>query len=629
MSRRILGLAGVLVGSALLTGPGHLQQAPAVSVGEARIPWVGEPPPNAYGGVVAARPGGGLVYAFGHTVMRQIGVRWHQEVFPPTLQFQDVVFSSAGHGLLYAVADSASGALRQLVYTTQNGGATWRPLGSHTVMSEAGLRQHVVWTEQGYAGAASLAWAPEPLTGSIPAVVSTNGIQWHPLQGTPTDLAVTGAAAHAGQWWLAGQVKQGGLLGYLTGTTWHSVLATPAPLSDVAFDGSYGIAVGGNPWMKFLPLGTATQVTYVTHDGGRHWALVNRAVHAPASFSQIFLANQRDAFAAAGQVTMGANGPGYQVLYHTVDGGRHWTRVLTGNFGSVAVTSSQVVSVASARGVLWQSRDGGASWHVITPALVQDTWVGASTTQAKDVFLQVNTGFSSLLLKTTNGGRSWGTIRNLGQDTPVGWFAPSSGVLETGNGKLVAVNGRRTSIVPQPSGVQVLLDAQFSSPQDGWILAGNPNGSSLYKTVDGGRHWQEVSLPLGDAFQVAAAGNRVALVGENSDVAVSRDGGRHWRTQFLHQPAAIFSAAAFAGRGPLWVFGTRGDTNQAMVWQWNGAQLVAHTAGQSAQSAAFGVGGVGWAVAEGQALYRSTTGGRSWQYFPVRFSHPIAWAISP
>ncbi len=629
MFRRFFGWVGVLAGSALLTGAGHPQRPTAVAAAETRgasavrIPWAGDPPADAYGGVLAVRPGGGLVYAFGHMVMRRTSAGWGREVFPSSVQLQDLVFSSAHHGLAYAVTDSPSGAVRQLVYATQNGGATWRPLGSHTFMAEPGLRPQVLWAKQGYAGTASLAWAPQPLIGSIPSVVSTNGIQWHPLQGTPTGLAVTGAAAHAGQWWLAGQVKQGGLVGYMAGTHWHTALATPVPLSDLAFDGSYGIAVGGKPWMKFLPLGTASQVTYVTRDGGRRWSLANGTVHAPASFSQVFLVNPRQAYAAAGQVTMGANGPGYQALYHTVDAGRHWAKVLSGNFGSVAVGAPGTVSVASATGVVWQTRDGGVRWQVITPALVQDTWVGASPTQADEAFLQVNTGFSSLLLETTDGGRFWKTIRDLGQDTPVGWFGASRGVLETANGQLVAVRGRTTSRIPQPHGVQVLLAVQFSSLQEGWLLSGNPNGSRLYQTVDGGRHWQQVSLPLGNAFQVAVAGSRVALLGEGSDVAVSTDGGRHWRTQFLHQPAAIFSTAAFAGGGTLWVYGTRGDTNQPMAWRWNGARLVGHPAGQSAQSAAFGAGGADWAVSQGQALYRSTNGGWSWQYFPVRFARPI------
>jgi hypothetical protein len=71
------------------------------------------------------------------------------------------------------------------------------------------------------------------------------------------------------------------------------------------------------------------------------------------------------------------------------------------------------------------------------------------------------------------------------------------------------------------------------------------------------------------------------------------------------------------------VFGTRGGNNQPMVWQWNGTRLKAKTAGQSAQSASFGGAGTGWAVTFGQSLYRSANGGRSWQYFPVRFAYPI------
>lgn len=624
MSKRILGVALALLGAAFLMGTGWLFGSLPVSAAQVGVPWVGNAPPGAYGGVLAQRPGGALIYAFGHTVMRQTKQGWHLESFPPSLQFQALVFSSMGRGILYGLATSPRGASRQVLYATRNGGISWRPLGAHPVSPEQGWRQQMRWTSLGYGAAASLAWAPEPLTGSVAAMVSKNGIRWQALPGEPKDLAVTGIAAQSGHWWLAGQTKQGGLLGYLDGTHWHSVLKTSVPLSDVAFDGSYGIALGGKPWMKFLPMGTATQVTYVTHDKGRHWTLVDRTVHAPASFSQIFLVNQREAFAAAGQVTMGANGPGYQRLYRTVDGGHHWTPVLTGNFGSVTVSSANTVSVAAATGVLWQTQNAGKSWRVITPNLVQDNWVDASPAHSNETFLQVNTGFSALLLESTNSGRSWTTLRGLGQATPVGWFGASDGVLETGDGQLLAVKGEATTAIPLPHGVQVLLDAQFSSISEGWILCSDaPGQNSLYHTTDGGRHWVPIPLPLSDAFQVSASGRDVALLGVNSDVAVSTDGGLHWRTQHLNQFSAIFSAAAFDRGGRLWAFGTRGGNNQPMVWQWNGTRLKAKTAGQSVQSASFGSAGTGWAVTFGQSLYRSANGGRSWQYVPVRFAYPI------
>lgn len=325
------------------------------------------------------------------------------------------------------------------------------------------------------------------------------------------------------------------------------------------------------------------------------------------------------AFATAGQVPEGANGPGYQALYRTTNGGRTWTRVLSARIDSVAVLSPTTVDV-SARGVLWQGQNAGRTWQPLQLSLFRADWVETSATDTNQAWAVVSTGMSHLLIETANAGRTWTTLSTLGQNSLVNWFGRGRGVLETGQATLVAASGSQTRPIPLPNGSSGFTTVAFTPPSRGWLLASGPHGATaLYRTDNGGAKGTSIPVRATHAILLALRGSDIAVLG--GDVAVSTDGGRHWSHHTFGGNSIILDSAAW-NDGTLWVFGTRGTTPTPLARTWSEGQWLRHSVDVGLQSVSL-TGTQGWAASLDGSLYHSTDGGRAWHRATVNVISPI------
>ena len=273
------------------------------------------------------------------------------------------------------------------------------------------------------------------------------------------------------------------------GSTWTTVTSpTSANLNDVCFSGATGYAVGNNVILKSV-------------NNGATWTLLSPASPAPfGTYQSVFFTS------ATNGVIVGDNG----TMYHTTDGGTHWTSLP--NAGAT-LNDVQFQSVAAGFtvgffGKFGKSTDGGATWTFSVIDSQSDLF-GVH-------FISSTTGWAvgtlGKVFKTTNGGTTW---------TAAG-----------------------TTI-----GNTALRCVDFMNDQEG-IIGGD--GVSL-RTLDGGTTWHDVVGFTGIRADVAVSpapllANRVPVTVTSNPAGrtVTVDGATLtgptnvvWLTSELHPVAAI------------------------------------------------------------------------------------------
>ncbi len=179
-------------------------------------------------------------------------------------------------------------------------------------------------------------------------------------------------------------------------------------------------------------------------------------------------------------------------------------------------------------GRLLSTSDNGNNWHDLTPANGQTAPILAvEFADLKEGWLarlssQLEPSSEIEILRTQDGGMSW-----------------ESSVVSLAGG-----------VSDQPI-AQAYLD--FSDPQTGFLALKLQSGSSfslgrLFATTDGGRTWEERSLPLGEPVVFLDAGHGWTAGGPAGDQLYrTLDGGRTWQLQELDLPAGLASGQVMIG----------------------------------------------------------------------------------
>ncbi|HUO32016.1 MAG TPA: hypothetical protein VMU80_22545 [Bryobacteraceae bacterium] len=206
------------------------------------------------------------------------------------------------------------------------------------------------------------------------------------------------------------------------------------------------------------------------------------------------------------------------------------------------------------------TRDGGQHWRSLSQQFLQ-----------RMQFMDDSHGYGTMgdeFLRTNDGGRSW--VKTKIPDivfidcmvflTPdSGWIAGTTGM--DGKDLLVfrTVNGGRDweesrTTPPQPP--QRVRDLFFLDQQRGWLTIWNQigEGTYLYSTVDGGKHWTPDPDLLFQGKDKQASVVRFTsrerglvffLEGGQNRLAFTTDGGRHWYRQAL--PRYVDDCRVFEG----------------------------------------------------------------------------------
>jgi photosystem II stability/assembly factor-like uncharacterized protein len=228
-------------------------------------------------------------------------------------------------------------------------------------------------------------------------------------------------------------------------------------------------------------------------------------------------------------------------------------------------------------GGLWKTTDGGTSWKPVTDKDVDNSAVGGvAVCETNPDIVYLTTGETELrgnimpgngVYKSTDAGKTWKNIglkavQNFSRvridptncnNVFVGGFgrysgaSPDRGVYKSSDGgaswRKVLYRDPKTGAVDisiDPKSPNIVYAALWEAWRKPWGMSSGGPGSGLFKSVDGGEHWTELTrntgMPAGIIGKIGVSvspvdDGRVYAIIENKDggVFVSDDAGASWR----------------------------------------------------------------------------------------------------
>ncbi len=251
------------------------------------------------------------------------------------------------------------------------------------------------------------------------------------------------------------------------------------------------------------------------------------------------------------------------------------------------------VWVATATGGLWKSTNRGQTWTSVFDTMAVSTFGDVALAPSDPDVVYAGTGeqnnrqstsWGGGVYRSDDGGRTWRHLglqatRHVGKievdprDPDVAWVAalgnlwapsPERGVYRTADGgrtwqKVLFVDDYTGAVdlVMNPSNPDVVYAATYQRLRSAWGFNGGGPGSAIWKTVDGGRHWERLGggLPPGDLGRIGLALARsdprvVMAVVQTADPGTtgtyrSTDGGASWARVNPLDPRPMYYSEIF------------------------------------------------------------------------------------
>lgn len=572
------------------------------------------------------------------------GKTWIARRFGPPLGFYDVFFSDAYHG--WAVGRSSTAWDYQntsMIWCTTDGGKTWTQQYSESGGTGFGVVQFADNLTGWVIGVSEMlktsdggnTWERLPLPDDVTGLELTDFVFLDSLNGwllaTPNLVLHT---SDGGNTWEVETipVEQGhglyklsfidsetGWASGVSGEIWQRTedgtwvqqenpyASIDANMADIRFFDEYeGWAV--------------SSTGYILHtvNGGTTWLL--NAVVPEFKLNGMFFSDRYNGW---------IYGP-YGLLYHTTDGGMSWQNLRQGTDSILMSTSFVDASLgwaAGSGGTILRTKDGGKTWTTQT-SYVSQALHGIH-------FFNANRGWAvgenGKILATLDGGAHWSQQKsNVNTNLlsvffvtgKVGWVVGGNGVI------LKTVNGGATWVPQDSTTTFDLQKVQFTDSRHGWACANGDSGTVpvILRTEDGGANWTAVEI-LWTSSQKAGVIRSLHFInalegwacgayhhGDNiSRVAHTTDGGKTWTVQEEFgggTPVHIFSTIWFTDENHGYVAGEHGvfytTVNGGNSWKF---QVRPCPGAASVQDMVFVGGNLGFMVADGGIILKTTSGG--------------------
>jgi photosystem II stability/assembly factor-like uncharacterized protein len=241
---------------------------------------------------------------------------------------------------------------------------------------------------------------------------------------------------------------------------------------------------------------------YKSGDGGSSWRRITASDPLPLWFEELALTASGALLATAGGPPPGA------YLYRSSDGGTTWSHSgppgeMIG--GLIVDRGSGTIYVTTTSGAVFQTSDGGHSWHTAPADLAGRYEIVTDPSDPATIYATADAG---RLLKSVDHGHTW--------------KAADAGIVSTVISTLALVPGSPATLYAAASGTEF----------------------PLAKSTDRGRTWHSASAGLGEASVVTLAVDpqrpRAIFAGtRGSGLFESADGGLHWSRVQIGIPKSV------------------------------------------------------------------------------------------
>ncbi|HEX2834514.1 MAG TPA: hypothetical protein VHW00_15995 [Thermoanaerobaculia bacterium] len=303
-----------------------------------------------------------------------------------------------------------------------------------------------------------------------------------------------------------------------------------------------------------------------------------------------------------------------------------------------------VVYAGAPGGGIYKSWDGGQNWFRINRGLATNTAVvGAIAIDPVDTNI-VYAGLNGGMYKSTDAGAHWTRLLNYGYSASFLVLDPKNpSTLYTGYGAALYKSidgGAQFTPLTLPTTNILDLAIDNENPSILYAAAADETNGGVYKTIDGGAHWDKVSaaIPTRKVYTLAIDPKNPANVWagtSNGGVWLSTDRGGSWTKKSggasgmpdggNYQVAAVSAsgtAVYFGSNGGLWVT-NNGGTTWSSVAPPSESFMIAIAPDRVAASTVY--------VSTDFGIHKSTNSGATWsrQMNGVSTMEPVGFAADP